>query len=128
MHASMEESTSNPWARVCDLVDLKGPVPSSTSSASVARSSLGGESSSRRGAAQAKLDEEDFYRATEKMRSLIIQVRERADIRQTPCLIKFSGLEYLTASPLPELGMGVSGEGFLGRGGDRMSLGMKTDV
>lgn len=82
VNASIEESTSNPWSRVCDLVDLKGPVPP----ASVARSSrlgntggssggVGGASSSRRGSGRdAGLNEEDAFRVTEKMRSLIIQV------------------------------------------------------
>lgn len=81
--ASIEESASNPWARICDLVDLQKPIVSlkPTSSFSSAGGGAGGTSGagsgSRRGSATAQtkgLDEEDVFRATEKMRSLIIQV------------------------------------------------------
>lgn len=66
--ASIEGSASNPWARVCDLVDLKGPV-------SGTRGGGGGLSGSRKGSIrEVGLEEEDAFRATEKMRSLIIQV------------------------------------------------------
>lgn len=65
--ASMEGSSANPWARVCDLVDLKGSVvPRRTSGTGKRDDQLG-----------AGLDEDNVFRATEKMRSLIIQVRAR---------------------------------------------------
>ncbi|CAM9219447.1 unnamed protein product [Scytosiphon promiscuus] len=78
--ASIEESASNPWARICDLVDLQKPIVSlkPTSSFSSAGGGGGGGGGSRRGSgtAQSKgLDEEDVFRATEKMRSLIIQMK-----------------------------------------------------
>lgn len=85
--ASIEESTSNPWARVCDLVDLQKPIVplksassfSSTGAGAGASGSggTGGGSESRRGSNTTqtnKMEEEDVFRATEKMRSLIIQV------------------------------------------------------
>ncbi|CAN0104989.1 unnamed protein product [Ectocarpus sp. 12 AP-2014] len=76
--ASIEESTSNPWARICDLVDLKKPVISAKSSFSAgAGASGGGGGGSRKGSATAQsgMEEEDVFRATEKMRSLIIQMK-----------------------------------------------------
>lgn len=81
--ASIEGSASNPWARICDLVDLKKPVvpskPPSSSAAGAASGAGGGGSGSgsRRGSATAQnrgMDEEEVFRATAKMRSLIIQV------------------------------------------------------
>ncbi|CAN0488378.1 unnamed protein product, partial [Laminaria digitata] len=88
--ASVEESASNPWARVCDLVDLKAPVLSVSTTASssrsggggggggsgVGRKGSGGGSGSRRGsrAGGGGMEEEDAFQATAKMRSLIIQV------------------------------------------------------
>lgn len=75
---SIEEAASNPWARVCDLVDLKGPiVPSSSAARSgrLASGGGGGGGGSRKGSMrEVGLEEEDAFRATEKMRSLIIQV------------------------------------------------------
>ncbi|CAM9622654.1 unnamed protein product [Ectocarpus fasciculatus] len=77
--ASIEESTSNPWARICDLVDLKKPVISAKSSfsAGAGASGGGGSGGSRKGSATAQsgMEEEDVFRATEKMRSLIIQMK-----------------------------------------------------
>ncbi|CAN0099599.1 unnamed protein product [Ectocarpus sp. 4 AP-2014] len=77
--ASIEESTSNPWARICDLVDLKKPVISAKSSfsAGAGASGGGGGGGSRKGSATAQsgMEEEDVFRATEKMRSLIIQMK-----------------------------------------------------
>lgn len=70
MAASIEESSSNPWSRVCDLVDLKAPVLAASAS-----SRSGSRSGRRRGsAAELGLEGEEAFRATEKMRSLIIQV------------------------------------------------------
>lgn len=81
MSASIEGSASNPWARICDLVDMKKPVvpskPPSSSTSGAAGASGGGGSGSRRGSATTQsrgMDEEEVFRATEKMRSLIIQV------------------------------------------------------
>lgn len=72
VNASVEESASNPWARVCDLVDLKASVLPASSSA---RGGSGSRSGSRRSsAAAAGIEGDDAFRATEKMRSLIIQV------------------------------------------------------
>lgn len=82
MNASVEESASNPWARVCDLVDLKSPVlPASSSSRG------GTVSRSRRGSVAATgIEGEDAFRATEKMRSLIIQV-EKSVVLVCFCLV-----------------------------------------
>lgn len=74
VNASVEGSTSNPWARVCDLVDLKSPVlPASLSSRGGAVSRSGSRRSS---AAATGIEGDDAFRATEKMRSLIIQVEK----------------------------------------------------
>eukprot|EP00752_Nemacystus_decipiens_P005167 g4689.t1 len=82
--ASIEGSASNPWARICDLVDMKKPVvpskpPSASASGATGASGGGGSGmGSRRGSATAQsrgMDEEEVFRATEKMRSLIIQMK-----------------------------------------------------
>eukprot|EP00903_Cladosiphon_okamuranus_P015211 g14059.t1 len=83
--ASIEGSASNPWARICELVDLKKPVvpskpprPSSAGAAGASGGGSGSGSGSRRGSAVAQshgMDEEEVFRATEKMRSLIIQMK-----------------------------------------------------
>lgn len=86
MTASIEKSTSNPWARVCDLVDLKAPVLSVSSrraggGGGGSRKGVGGGSrSGSRGGSRGGsgtgggVEEEDAFQATAKMRSLIIQV------------------------------------------------------
>lgn len=90
MTASIEGSAANPWARICDLVDLKKPiVPSKPRSSAASGGSAGapgggsgGGGGSRRGSASALnrgMDEEEVFRATEKMRSLIIQVYTELD-------------------------------------------------
>ncbi|CAM9250063.1 unnamed protein product [Pylaiella littoralis] len=73
--ASIEESASNPWARICDLIDLKKPVVSSRpSSSGGAGGGSGSGSVSRKGLSRG-MDEDNVFRATEKMRSLIIQMK-----------------------------------------------------
>lgn len=82
MSASIEESASNPWARICDLVDLKKPIVSSKASSSSISGGGGGGGGggsgsgtiSRKGSKNRGMDEDNVFRATEKMRSLIIQV------------------------------------------------------
>lgn len=89
--ASIEESASNPWARICDLVDLKKPVVSSRpSSSGGAGGGSGSGSVSRKGLSRG-MDEDNVFRATEKMRSLIIQVCVRASVCPSVCSSEDAG-------------------------------------
>ncbi|CAN0180468.1 unnamed protein product [Ascophyllum nodosum] len=72
LNASIEGSGANPWARICDLVDLKAPV------LPAAPSSSRGGGSRKSSALMAGVEGEDAFRATEKMRSLIIQMKADA--------------------------------------------------
>ncbi|CAM9147525.1 unnamed protein product [Choristocarpus tenellus] len=76
INSAIVESATNPWARVCDLVDLKEPLPKIGANGLAGRRGKVGVL----GEVEALVTEDaSAFQSTEKMRSLIIQMKAEVD-------------------------------------------------